>query len=472
MGPSLGGRALLRKVDCCDFEVAAEKATEAIGGVSRYLRKHAKARDMAYEVELRERKKKMAAKRGAFKKQGQAVSMEMGAKLDWGRCLWIPEERLGSDRVQDAFGHHSKRGGRATPGGRDITPVQSRKDVLHLLADLCGWRHDRGCGRRHFCESLWPAACLVGRKSDILERLAVRSAKSDHLSIARLVLASRDVAHLFVPSLVISMLSAIFLMVETLPPDLAQDHDNAREKTRSQTDVLKSLKVPHFGVAMIVFTLCFSWEAIFSVITYTEVSRGGWDLPVTSIGILITLGNLMYIILSPTVLPPLQKRYGPVTLLKAVLLAWPVLAFSLPFAQLAAGSARWLLWILLVCQLFFKNIGTFVWPLSDLYVMNLLDGYPEWRAGAMALSCVAGAVGRAVGPAIAGWLYSLSTKFPSGSAGRQLSWVPMLLFSALPVLVVRLLPGDEPLEKLDQYEALPIMENGGEGRDGRREMSQ
>ena len=71
--------------------------------------------------------------------------------------------------------------------------------------------------------------------------------------------------------------------------------------------------------------------------------------------------------------------------------------------------------------------------LCDTLTMNVLDDHPRLRATGAAVSSLAGAGGRAVGPTVAGWLYSISSSRPAGTWGRQIYWMSFLCISLLPV---------------------------------------
>jgi hypothetical protein len=69
------------------------------------------------------------------------------------------------------------------------------------------------------------------------------------------------------------------------------------------------------------------------------------------------------------------------------------------------------------------------------------------------------AFGRAIGPSVSGWLFSVSTSYPTGSLGRQMSWLLMLSIAIPPVVLVRLLPRENVDDKVG-YEAVPLAEAG------------
>lgn len=96
----------------------------------------------------------------------------------------------------------------------------------------------------------------------------------------------------------------------------------------------------------------------------------------------------------------------------------------------------------------------------DMLIVASFDDYPDLMATGAAIALIAGAGGRAIGPAISGWIYSLSTQSEPGSWGRQASWISFLALSLPPLVLVRKLMESERLRsKLEGYEAVPLTAN-------------
>jgi len=70
----------------------------------------------------------------------------------------------------------------------------------------------------------------------------------------------------------------------------------------------------------------------------------------------------MYIILAPISIPRLEKRFGSMKSLEIIFATWPILTFTIPLAQYAAGHARVAMFFVLWVQLVLKCIGNFAWP--------------------------------------------------------------------------------------------------------------
>jgi len=110
-------------------------------------------------------------------------------------------------------------------------------------------------------------------------------------------------------------------------------------------------------------TLVFlSYDAIYSVYTYTPTKEGGLGLSVDIIGLILSFAQLVYICLVPLLLPRLIARCGTSTALNVVLLVWPILAISFPTARWLAETARGPMWMVIGLQQVLRDIGAFSWP--------------------------------------------------------------------------------------------------------------
>ena len=75
----------------------------------------------------------------------------------------------------------------------------------------------------------------------------------------------------------------------------------------------------------------------------------------------------------------------------------------------------------------------------------------------MLLTDMLQAFGRAIGPGIAGWLYSISTTYEQGTMGRNIPWM-LIFFSALPTVVLSYFLGADVGERRTGYEAVPMLD--------------
>lgn len=78
-----------------------------------------------------------------------------------------------------------------------------------------------------------------------------------------------------------------------------------------------------------------------------------------------------------------------------------------------------------------------------MLIMGAFDKHPHLLVHGSAVSMVTGAGARAVGPAVSGWLYSISTQYEGGSLGRQIYWIVFLCFTLVPLGLSGRIPSKE-----------------------------
>lgn len=94
--------------------------------------------------------------------------------------------------------------------------------------------------------------------------------------------------------------------------------------------------------------------------------------------------------------------------------------------------------------------------LSEMLTTGAFDDYPHLLSTGTAISLIAGAVGRAIGPAVSGWMYSVSTQYDEGSLGRQSAWLLLLALAVPAIYYARRLPRDMEEPGKDGFEAVPL----------------
>jgi len=97
-----------------------------------------------------------------------------------------------------------------------------------------------------------------------------------------------------------------------------------------------------------------------------------------------------------------------------------------------------------------------------MLVVGAFDQHPHLLATGAAVSGIFGSAGRAVGPAISGYLYSLSTQFETWTWGRQISWLSFLALSIPIVVCCRFLPRDDSKNGREQEGAPFLGEEDGD----------
>ena len=95
-----------------------------------------------------------------------------------------------------------------------------------------------------------------------------------------------------------------------------------------------------------------------------------------------------------------------------------------------------------------------------MLTVGAFDNHPDLIATGAAIALMAGGVGRALGPAISGWIYSMSTQSEAGTWGRQASWLVFLACSIPPLVLVRRLvrsqAGRKEEREYEGYDAVPL----------------
>ncbi|ODO05920.1 hypothetical protein I350_04981 [Cryptococcus amylolentus CBS 6273] len=226
-------------------------------------------------------------------------------------------------------------------------------------------------------------------------------------------------------------------------PEKDQDEDVQGEAR--ETNTFKAvLQVPQFMLVMGIlcsFQLAsFAFEGLFTVFLWTPVKRGGLGLPVHFIGLTNSLSSAIYILVSPVLAPLIEDKFGLKGGLALTSGAMPLEALVIPLAQFAATKGLAWTGVMLGVQCLLKNFHCMGWSQGDNLIFAVVGAYPELTASASAIQCIAGAIGRASGPVISGWVFSFSTAFPAVSLGRQLSWIVLFIICLPPLLLVTVIP--------------------------------
>ncbi|WWD21883.1 hypothetical protein CI109_106371 [Kwoniella shandongensis] len=231
---------------------------------------------------------------------------------------------------------------------------------------------------------------------------------------------------------VIALLTSMILLKESKPLEV-----EARPgEQQQQSTVADTLKAPYYKTVLLVFCANMAlFGGLYTVWGYTPVLDGGLGLPVEIIGRLSVIANLSFVFGAPFFVPIIQKRLGAKRGLLLTTGIIPVEVLGIPVVQWAATKGRKAIYETLWLEYGMTTLHAFSWPICHQFLVACFDDYPQLRATGMAVTLIAGAVGRATGPALAGWIYSYSTQFPTGSFGRQLSWL-VIFWLVLPAVVL------------------------------------
>ncbi|KAL7418720.1 hypothetical protein Q5752_006403 [Cryptotrichosporon argae] len=231
---------------------------------------------------------------------------------------------------------------------------------------------------------------------------------------------------------------SLYFLPETLPPSMRRVHARTdREKTAQRGGVGTLLGYAKFQKVLILYALnngiMFSWEAIYPLFAFTDQKLGGLGLTTEMIGVVLAFGAALSIFMTVFLFPRLHAAVPSDDLfLKICLAAYPAAIIFFPFlwaanyGQDGAGlSAR--SWALLMAQMFVRRLGDFAATMLDTIVLDAIPS-SDYLAMANSITFSAAATGRAVGPMVVSYFFSVSTTYPSPlSAGRQIVWVVFIL---------------------------------------------
>ncbi|WVF73107.1 hypothetical protein IAT40_007926 [Kwoniella sp. CBS 6097] len=240
------------------------------------------------------------------------------------------------------------------------------------------------------------------------------------------------------------------IMVRDVPPPAHHIGDTlGRSITalKNEDKFRATLRIPYFASSLMVYcafqTAVYAHSGLLTVMTYTPVNLGGWGFSVSAIGVLSSCATTVYIFSTPLILPPMIRRFPLRTTFRISLSALPLESLLIPISQAATqlcGAATVWFWLVMLLELPLYNLHMFAWPLNDNLNTDCFDNYQELVATGSAITQVAGAFGRALGPVISGWIFSHSTQFEAGSLGRQISWISLFFITLPPLLMSGLLP--------------------------------
>ncbi|WVF73008.1 hypothetical protein IAT40_007826 [Kwoniella sp. CBS 6097] len=111
----------------------------------------------------------------------------------------------------------------------------------------------------------------------------------------------------------------------------------------------------------------------FSIMTYTAVEKGGLGFPVSTIGIMSACSTVLYLILSPVVIPLLNRKLSSRDSLSIVVAALPFESLIVPIAQAAVAHGRTWTWMFLAVQLPLYNYHLIGWSLNDTLVVACFE---------------------------------------------------------------------------------------------------
>lgn len=128
---------------------------------------------------------------------------------------------------------------------------------------------------------------------------------------------------------------------------------------------------------------------------------------------------------------------------------FPVL-WSLNFTYEGNGTPV-SVWIVMSIHMILRRAGDFASIQLDTITLDAIPG-PEYLATANSLGFSISAAGRAIGPFIISWFFSVSTGFPPYSPGMQLVWLMLVLLTVPSLVLAYQLGNEKPHQGKSEHE--------------------
>ncbi|WWC66835.1 uncharacterized protein I206_100742 [Kwoniella pini CBS 10737] len=224
----------------------------------------------------------------------------------------------------------------------------------------------------------------------------------------------------------------MILLPETLQRS-KMDNSLERHSEKSSNSGLRGLlKYEPFLNILLLYgmnnAVMFSWEAIYPLFGFTSKSLGGLGLSTQALGLVLGFSAGLSILMTIFVFPLLHGSLSEATCLRLCLISYPcaIIFFPILWAlsyPVSGDNLPISVWIIMSIQMILRRVGDFATTQLDTLILDSIPG-PEHLASANAISFSVAAIGRAVGPFIISWFFSLSTRFPSPfSPGRHMVWI-------------------------------------------------
>ncbi|MCJ1393522.1 hypothetical protein MMC18_006397 [Xylographa bjoerkii] len=132
---------------------------------------------------------------------------------------------------------------------------------------------------------------------------------------------------------------------------------------------------------------------------------GGFGIDSGRIGFLLMLNAFVGIFIQFILFPPVAKNLGILNCLKACALAFPVLYILIPFTALirSPGLQQGIMFVLMVTK---SLLTIFAWPCSTILLSNSAAS-PQILGTLNGVATSVGALGRTIGPAIGGVMFTV-----------------------------------------------------------------
>ncbi|XAO26623.1 hypothetical protein I312_105461 [Cryptococcus bacillisporus CA1280] len=254
-------------------------------------------------------------------------------------------------------------------------------------------------------------------------------------------------------SAIIAAWMSISILPETLDRSKHKQAHSLRGKAEgsSSSNIIGLLKYKKFQQVLTLYGLqnaiAFSFEAVFPLFGFTNKEFGGLGISTQKLGIILgcsaALSIFMTIFVFPVVHSSMPENYCLLFCLSCYPLAtifFPVM-WSLNFAY-EGDDVPLSVWIVMSIHMILRRFGDFASIQLDTITLDAIPG-PEYLATANSLGFSISAAGRAIGPFIISWFFSISTGFSPYSPGMQLVWIVMVLLTVPSLVLAYQLGGEE-----------------------------
>ncbi|OXG20565.1 hypothetical protein C366_02100 [Cryptococcus neoformans Tu401-1] len=253
-------------------------------------------------------------------------------------------------------------------------------------------------------------------------------------------------------SAIIAACLSISILPETLDRSKHEIAHSLRGKAEGprSSNIVGLVKYKKFRQVLTLYGLqnaiAFSFEAVFPLFGFTNKALGGLGISTRKLGVILgcsaALSIFMMIFVFPVVHSSMPENRCLLLCLSCYLLAtilFPVM-WSINFTYEGDGMPL-SIWIVMSIHMILRRVGDFASIQLDTITLDAIPG-PEYLATANSLGFSISAAGRAIGPFIVSWFFSVSTGFSPSSPGMQLAWIVMVLLT-VPSLVLAYQLGDE-----------------------------
>ncbi|KAJ7698876.1 major facilitator superfamily domain-containing protein [Mycena metata] len=191
-----------------------------------------------------------------------------------------------------------------------------------------------------------------------------------------------------------------------------------------------------------------TFGALLPLFLATSIEVGGLGLLPSQIGVILALDGAVTGIFQILMFPTLVRQFGERRVVMIGLAAFLPMFALFPLMNMIAAWPEWnlLIWILIACLI---ALDALMNPSYGCIFMYITTSAPKCSRGTVnGLAQTSASVSRAIGPALAASLFSLSASY--NLLGGYLVYAVFLAFAALALVLARQLPAQVWAEEVDE----------------------